>query len=402
MTDTLAADDLRDVVFVGGGYRTVSFLASQPWLLQYRVDVLERSGSLGGGAFADYDCMSTSIANRFVGKVAPEVAAGVRNSRRLSELQQPDTTPLPLTEVSAVLEDVGRAVEARLSRTGRVLRGRSVTRIHADTEEVTVETGTGETIRSRHVVIATGREERPHPALVRHRERAILSSELISVRRTDDVIIRLKELSRPVVIAGGSHSAVAALLRLLRLREQCGRPDLELVMVRRSPVRLHYRSLAEAHAQRDPQSEAPIDPVADVCPATGQVNRDSGLRGGGRATYRALVNGDIPGASVRQVRTLDDASDLLDEAGLIVQALGYHGRAPHIEGPRGIIRPSDGGDRLINLADGTAVIGGTPVPRLSVLRVEPTPLVVRDHGLYGQGLYDALARRLRDELAVHA
>ncbi|ASW55290.1 hypothetical protein CIK06_15605 [Plantactinospora sp. KBS50] len=390
------------MVFVGGGYRTVSFLASQPWLLQHRVDVLERSNSFGGGAFADYDCMSTSVANRFVGKVAPVVAAAVEDPRRLSELQHPDAEPLPLTEVSTVLEDVGRAVEARLSATGRVQRQCEVTRIRARGDGVSVETGNGEVIRSRHVVIATGREERPHPALAHVRERTILSSELISVRRTDDLLAQLKKLSAPVVIAGGSHSAVAALLRLLRLRQQCGRPDLVLTMVRRSPVRLHYRSLAEAQAQRDPISEAPIDPVADVCPATGQVNRDSGLRGSGRATYRALAAGGIPGASVRSVRSLEHASGLLDEAGLVVQALGYHGRAPRIEGPHGVVRTPDSDDRLINLADGTAVIGSVPVPSLSVLRVEPTPLVVRDHGLYGQGLYDALARRLRDELAVRA
>ena len=393
---------VRDLVFVGGGYRTVTFLASQPWLLERSVEVLECSDSLGGGAFADYDCMSTSVANRFVGKVAREVAAMVPRGSRLSDLQHADSPPLPLTEVSAVLEDVGRAVEAKLHGHGRVRRRCAVMRVRVDADGATVETEREGPVRARHVVIATGREERRHPALRRWQHKTVRSSDLISLRQTGDLLPRVQALSGPVVVAGGSHSAIAALLRLMRLREQAGRPDLELVMLRRSLVRLHYGSLAEADAQRDPAVELPIDPVADVCPATGQVNRDSGLRGVGREAYRRLVAADIPHASVVHSASLDAASELLDEAGLIVQALGYHGRAPVIDGPHGMIRPADSDDRLINLADGTAVLGTTPMPQLSVLRVEPTPLPLRDHGLYGQGLYDAMAQRLRTALEVTA
>jgi hypothetical protein len=393
----------REVVFVGGGYRTVSFLSAQPWLLDRDVEIIERSGGLGGGAFADLDCLSTSVANRFVGGVHPTVAADVADSQRLRALRRSDAEPLAVTEVAAVMQDIGSVVAARVRQHGRVRCGSTVDHVHlgpAGGAGALVRLADGQQVACDHVVIATGREERPHPELDTWRPKTLPSAEALSLRRAPALRTRLRAAGGPVVIAGGSHSAVAVLLRLIRLREDCERPDLPLVLLRRGPVRLHYPCLTDAHEQCDEVVEAPIDPVADVCPATGQVNRDSGLRGVGRAVYRELVAGKVSAARVQTVSSLRDAAILLEEAALIVQALGYHGRAPTIIAAGVGIRPARDGTRLANLADGTGLIGSRPVPGLSVLRVEPTPPVVRDHGLYGQGLYDALGRRLRGLLGV--
>lgn len=391
---------VRDVVFIGGGYRTVSFLAGHPEILRYETEVIEASAGFGSGAFADYACVSTSAANRFLRGVAPQVAAATRSPERVADLSREGSPPLALTELAAVMSEVGEVVEARLRHRGRVRRGCAVAWVRVGHEGVDVVLDSGEVVAARHGVLATGREERPHPELARWRDRSILSSDLISVRRTAATCALLAAATSPIVVAGGSHSAMAAFLRLLDLRRQTGREDLPLVMLRRSPARLHYDSLAQAHDEWDPSYEAVIDPVADVCPATGQVNRDSGLRGHGRATLRALATGALANARMQACQSLGDQGELLDEASLVVQALGYHGRAPSISLPDGTCRHADSPERLVNLADGTAVIGTRPIERLSVLRVEPTPAALRDHGLYGQGMYPRLAQRLESALGV--
>lgn len=391
----------HDLVVIGGGYRGTSFLASQAWLLRRDVVVLERGKVMGSGGFADYDCVSTSVSNRFVAHVDPDVAAAVNAPERLQALRDDAAVPVPLPEIAEVMSDVGGAVSSRLPR-GAVRTCTEVVRLDVGDDEVVAETADGCRVRARHALLATGREERPHPQLSSWASKVVLSSDFISLQRTDELVERLAALAGPLVIAGGSHSAVAVLLRYLRLREQCHVPEIPVLLVRRSRVRFHYESLAHAVLERAPDVEHDVDPVADVCPATGQVNRDSGLRGIGRETYCALIAGHLPGVQVHHTRSLDVAADLFRRAGLIVQALGYHGRAPEVRLPDGTVRAARSPERLVNLADGTAVVAGRPVARLSVLRVEPTPPVVRDHGLYGQGMYSALARRMAAALGGEA
>jgi hypothetical protein len=391
---------VRDVVFVGGGYRTVSFLAGHPEILRHDTEVIEASSTFGAGAFADYHCVSTSASDRFLRGVAPQVAAAARNPARLAALSREPAGPIALTELAQILAELGEVLETHPDLRARVRRGCVVRTVRVGPDRVDLTLDSGEVVATRHAVLATGREERPHPELARWRHKTVLSADLISVRHTPTTCALLEQATGPVVVAGGSHSAMAALLRLLELRRATGRDDLPLVMLRRSPARLHYASLAHAHAERDGRYEPAVDPVADVCPATGQVNRDSGLRGQGRATLRALATGTVANARIETCEVLAEHGHLLDAASVVVQALGYHGRAPSIVLPDGTSRPVDSPEPLVNLADGTAVIGARPVERLSVLRVEPTPLALRDHGLYGQGMYPRLAMRLQSAVGV--
>lgn len=390
---------LRDVIVVGGGYRTVSFLAAQPHLLRWDIEVLEMTETFGAGAFADYHCLSTSTARRFLRDVAPEIAAATADPVRLARLSRMEQ-PIALSALAEVMADLGGVVEQQLSPHGRVRRGCTVTELRVRADRVEMLLSTGEATAARHALVATGRAERPHPELTPWRHKTVVSGEVISVRHTAQTCARLARATGPVVVVGGSHSAMAAVLRLLELRRSTGREDLPVVMVRRSPARLHYASLAQAHAGRDGRYESAIDPIADVCPETGQVNRDSGLRGDSKALLRALASGAVPHARMQRAETIDDCSELLDSASFVVQALGYRGRAPALSLPDGTRRPPDSAEPLVNLADGTAVIGARPLDRVSVLRVEPTPRVLRDHGRYGQGMYLRLAQRLDAALGV--
>ncbi len=384
-----------DVAIVGGGYRAVSFLASAPWLLQRHITVFERSDSFGGGAFADYDCTSTSVANRFVKWVSDDLADRVGDIGRLRRLRRPDAevTPLPLRAVAEVMEDIGGAVEAAMGRTATVRRRDPVNSIEVVADSTIVHSASG-SVRARHVVLATGRYERAHQELALWRTKSILSSHLISRARVDAITSAIGRVTGPIVIAGSSHSAIAALSLVLRIRDSVNRPDLPVVILQRSGARLHYLDLATAYRDHSPSIEAPIDPVTDVCPGTGQVNRDSGLRGAGRRLYLSAAAGGLPHVSIRRIARLAEATEVLDSAGLVVQALGYHGRVPQLNLPGGRIRRTDSRSPLINLADGTVVVDGQPFENLSALRVEPTPFALRDHGMYGQDLYPRLQARL--------
>ena len=384
------------LALIGGGYRTVSFLSQHPRLLEYGVAVYERSNHFGAGAFQDYDCTSTSVANRFFSGVAREVLDRCERRDWILDLSREDSTPMPLHEVSQALQSLGDAVA--MHPRASVHTGESVVELSVEEDHVRLKTEAGRVARAAHVIIATGREERRHEDLRTWETKTVLSSELLSRRRSERSKRTIETTDGPIVIAGSSHSAASALIRLLKFRAQCGRPDLEIRVLRRSGIRLHYSSLEQALAQRNVLHESDIDPILDVCPDTLQVNRDSGLRGASRTLFRTLMAGELPNTRLIASDSLAQASDLLDDASLIVQALGYRGRAPAIQLANDIRRETSSEGRLFNLPDGTAIIEGRPQPRVSVLRVEPTPFPLRDHALYGQGLYQRLTAKLEAEL----
>lgn len=155
-----------------------------------------------------------------------------------------------------------------------------------------------------------------------------------------------------------------------------------------------YDSADLARRGQVPDRERLFDPASDVCPTTGIVYRDSGLRHRSRALYCALWAGELPGATLVDAPVLAVAADRFDEAALVVQALGYHGQAPDLYVDGVLVRPGDSPDRLLADDDGALLVDGVAHPLLSVLRVEPTPLDRRDNTAYASDLYQRLAERL--------
>ena len=78
----------------------------------------------------------------------------------------------------------------------------------------------------------------------------------------------------PIVIVGGSHSAWAAAYNCInKMSQTCSFEKGSIVILHRSPIRLYYGTLLEAL-----DAGYTVDPVNDVCPLTGRVNRYGGLR----------------------------------------------------------------------------------------------------------------------------
>ncbi|MFF4486152.1 hypothetical protein ACFY0F_06570 [Streptomyces sp. NPDC001544] len=390
-----------DIAFVGGGFRTTTFLSSAPGLLRRRIRVHERGSTLGPGGFARYGITTTSIGSRFFKHVdlsGPFAAPG--RSRTLTDVARAEQ-PVAMPRLATALTELGRTLQDALGPDG-VRLGSTVVAVHAESarQRVTLELADGTRESSRHAVLATGRIERPHPELAPWRAKVLPSGTVISTGHRAEIKDRLLGAAgRPVVIVGCSHSAMSALQTLLLLRaearaEHPGALLPALQVVRRGPARLVYDSADLARSGQKPGRERLFDPVADVCPATGIVYRDSGLRHESRALYCALWAGEVPGATLLDAPVLADAADRFDRAGLIVQALGYHGQAPDIHLDGALLRSGESPDRLLADDDGALLLNGTPQSLLSVLRVEPTPLDRRDHSVYGSDLYHRLARRL--------
>lgn len=390
-----------DIAFVGGGFRTTTFLASAPELLQTRIRVIERGSLIGPGAFADYAVTSTSVGSRFLRGVSLDTAAA-------STLQMPHVAalsraehPVPLDQVAGALTEIGSMLTTALGA-NQVLLNTEVLSIDVSSkgQSVVLTTARGPATTARHVVIATGRRERLHPELDQWRSKVLLSNTVIRQSWREELERNMIDLAGgPVVIAGCSHSAMSALGTLLTIRQKLNLPNLEIKVLQRGPARLMYESLKYAVAQHVPDREILARPDRDVCPDTGIVFRDSGLRHESKDLYCALWNGDIDRVGLVRA-TLQDADPIFREAGLIVQALGYHGEVPNINVDGHLVRSRYSPDRFKADDHGAVIMGNRKMAVLSVLRVEPTPIDQRDNAVYGAGLYKNLARRLSGQFGL--
>ena len=393
-----------EVGFVGGGFRTTTFLASAWPQLAGAVEVFDAGDRLGAGAFADYAVRSTSVGSRFLKDVRFEGPfTRLRGVSPVAAVAAADR-PVPLRAVAAALDEVGAALVQECGV--RWHRGCRITSVHVDDDRagVRLRTADGGEVRCRHVVLATGREERPHPDLAPWQAGVWPSGRVISASARPALARCLADLGgRPVVIAGCSHSAMSALRAILYTGGELhgGRSGFRLpqvVVLRRSPTRLMYPTAEQARAGQIPGREPIFDPRTDVCPETGVVFRDSGLRHESRALFCAAWAGRIPGLRVVQADHLADAAPLLSSAGLIVQALGYRGRIPDIVVNGELTRSAAAAGRLYGDEEGAVVLGGRRYSALSVLRAEPTPRRLRDNPAYGSRLYRRLAARLTRHL----
>ena len=136
--------------------------------------------------------------------------------------------------------------------------------------------------------------------------------------------------ANPIVIVGGSHSAWAAAYNFLnKISKEVTLEVGSIVILHRSPIRMYYGTLVEAQA-----AGYLVDPVQDVCPLTGRVNRYGGLR----YHVNTLAQRVVLTKTERRIRTVHMGvqankaaiEQLFADAVLVVAAIGYAARVPHI------------------------------------------------------------------------
>ncbi|WP_457062253.1 hypothetical protein [Mycobacteroides abscessus] len=294
-----------------------------------------------------------------------------------------------------MLSQIGDAITTTLGESKVVLNTLvEAVDIHTRGGQIALVGSRGIIASAKHVVVATGRAERLHPTLVGWRNKVVLSNSVIRHSRRRELEQRLMALNgQTVVIVGCSHSAMSVLKTLLDIRSNLKLRDTKIIVIQRGPARLMYENVEAATINQIPEREVLFKNDRDVCPATGMVFRDSGLRHESRDLYCSLWEGQLPRVDI--VRTsLEDANQIFERSALIVQALGYRGRAPDIRIDGKVVRSESSVDQLSAHDDGSAVLDGRVQKMLSILRVEPTPADRRDNSAYGAELYEKLAAKL--------
>jgi hypothetical protein len=318
-------------------------------LLREGVTVVEQSGSVGEGTIGRWCISSDSTAFTFADCLAgppDSELASLRNHALTKEFVEVGQGTVPLQRAGEFLGLVGQAMKEVIeaSPNGRVLKGyRAVSTQRTSSGWLTrmkdIETGRERTIESRNVVLATGAsqpEERlrsEHVAGVnlveRCGERLMQSGEVVSTAGFAAVSARLAALGRPprVAIVGGSTSAAAVAHALLNRMPGVTFGPNGLAILHRRPLRIFYPNVEAALA--DGYTEFGPD---DICPISGRVFRLSGFRLDSRELImRARGIGGRPAEPRLQLHRLgvDDAAslELLDNADLVIAALGYRPRA---------------------------------------------------------------------------
>ncbi|WP_146077295.1 hypothetical protein [Rathayibacter tritici] len=391
-----------EILFLGGGFRTTTFLASAPWLLKRRIGIVEKRTRVGGGDFHGYAIQSTSIGSRFFKDIDLKADFAPLLSDDLVGKVANAKGPIDLRQLASALDRVGAvltgALPAEAVMTG--CAGREIV-VCGGAPRVTLDTG--QELTSRHLVIATGRHELLHPALEMWRDKTILSGHLLNPAEEARTLDTLDmHPTKPIVVAGSSHSAMSALRVLLALRARAPQKfgKREILVLQRSKARLFYSSREEARIYQDLNREVPVTDAA-VCSASGNVFRDTGLRHESKAIFLRASQGQISQVSMMPISLLQDQRDLYDRAALIVQALGYVGRTPKIMHSSGrMVRAPDTPFRLAADRQGRVLIDGSHRNDITALRLDPTPPEYQDNAQYGQELYRDLSTRLSEHLKI--
>jgi len=156
-----------------------------------------------------------------------------------------------------------------------------------------------------------------------------LSTKLSSGVESSSLTVITAE--NPIVIVGGSHSAWAAAYNCInKMSQTCSFEKGSIVILHRSPIRLYYGTLLEAL-----DAGYTVDPVNDVCPLTGRVNRYGGLRYFiNTFAQQVLLSGQEKRICTKMLLGNNSNSSAVESvlcsASLIVAAIGYAARVPQL------------------------------------------------------------------------
>ncbi|QKZ06585.1 pyridine nucleotide-disulfide oxidoreductase [Pseudomonas eucalypticola] len=327
-------------------------------LAQYGLIIVDASASPGVGRLGDYQITANSVGDVFLDCLRDPAMADVFAPLQQSPaywriFHQAQQAPL-LSEVGELLLLASQLVLDHIVAHYNVQLWSEtlITEVIRDNDQYQVwveHRGQVQRIRTGSLVLNLGGRQDPRCLVDGLKAQGLQAPALAAVRSADSLLrmspAALRECFAPVVarggdfvVVGGSHSAFSMLENIASALEPVGLQSVSLV--HRSPIRLFYESLEQARA-----NGYEFDPVADVCPISGRVNRSGGLR------YRALdvgrqvlERGYVGSTSVRARLLLTDGSDpaqteaasqVLGNAAVVMQCTGYQPLLP-------VLRRGDG------------------------------------------------------------
>ncbi len=392
---------LFGLVIVGGGPAGVApLLAAHRMgqldaLLASGVAIVEQSDRLGSGSIGGYAINSDSSGRTFVDCLLGE------NQTELTRLEEHSLTQeLAAAGDGAVsLQDAGRflglvgdaicrmVLEHPASAVLTNHRALATHRVQGGWRTQLQDLMTGQeerTLASRNLVIATGAHQPPDRLAAeevggsklvdRCADRLLQSGDVLAnggLERVADLLAG-KALPR-VAIIGGSTSAAAVAHALLHRLPRVHFGHGGVTLLHRRELRIYYPDRASALAEG--YAEWTED---DVCPISGRVFRFAGFRLDSRELVMQArgIGGRLPEPRLRlhHVRPEDaEATGIIDQADLVVAALGYRPRALPVFG-------RDGAPLTLLAQTGpqTAMVDG----QCRILDADSVPIP----GLFGIGL----------------
>ena len=284
--------------------------------------IMLEADSKPGGEMGHYHVNANTNAHDVVqgiGDGTPFVA--VRN--RYLEHPRTQSELIPLRRINTLMvEPLAQAMKKFLGR-----------RLQCETRVARIELNNGSfasydsedrlLARSKNLLFCCGADETPLAELLPYRERWEGSAKFLLRDHLDG----LAEGKRPIVVIGASHSAFSCVWRLLYdpLFAEFASGREILMLQRRDRIKLRCTpEFAEEH-------RVDYDPETDICPTTGLVFRNGGLRKDAKYLYLKIRDGLEDRVSMVQMDGLAEQRHLLEQAGLILQATGFGSKLPIVE-----------------------------------------------------------------------
>lgn len=330
-----------------------------PELTKDGLIIIDASDEPGSGRLGDYRITANSVGDVFLDCLRDPALQAVfkplEQSATLWRIRHQAQSAPPLGEVGQLLAEASRLVLEYIVREydARLWRSTRITGVSEGDDHYLVQVehgGNSHTVCCRTLVLNLG--GRQDPAQLR----SLLAAQGLDLPievpvHSGDALLRmspvqLRELFAPtlarkgrITVVGGSHSAFSVLENLADALEFPGLK--EVTLVHRSPVRLFYENAEQAR-----EAGYAFDPVLDVCPVSGRINRSGGLR------YRALEigrealrHGHIGKTGVRLLMLQTEegapedaahAAQALAESDAVIQCTGYQPCLPPMWDPQGL------------------------------------------------------------------
>jgi len=316
--------------------------------------IVDASAQPGTGRLAEYQITANSVGDVFLDclrdPALQDVFEPLQGSAAYWRIRNEAFVAPPLSEVGELLAEASKLVlDFIVQRYDvKLWSSTTITEVisYADEYVVWVEReGRSQAIRCRNLVLNLGGHQDPQHLLNSLADQGLSLPASTCIESADTLLrmsaAQLREYFASTLatggrftVVGGSHSAFSMLENLAKALQCAGLE--ELTLVHRSQIRLFYESTEQAVA-----SGYVFDPVNDVCPVSGRVNRSGGLRYAALEVGRNILDHGrtcADGVRVHLLQTLNGpeqqyelASQALAESSVVVQCTGYQPRLPELK-----------------------------------------------------------------------
>ncbi|OGE32177.1 hypothetical protein A2631_05695 [Candidatus Daviesbacteria bacterium RIFCSPHIGHO2_01_FULL_44_29] len=280
----------------------------------------EASCEIAVGSLPNYPNVPTNSQwGDFSSSLPPQVQEQLARSPISQKLRGREGETVQIKHAVALQREKGRILRGLVG--GRLLTGVGISalierRRRGVVTYVTLDQQGRAIAESDIALLSTGAEELLDPRLAVHGDRVVLSKDILGAHPGANVTRDLLADAKRVAVIGPSHSGALIVAAALN------RPQVQVDLIHRGPLRVHSPSLEQAHRDR-----LPVDPTELADDPQGiQPNRFKGPRGLARQILIPIIRGEEPRVS-RHEGCFTEHPGVLDRADLIVQCTGLNWRA---------------------------------------------------------------------------